>query len=309
MLDLFSGLGGLSHGFSRSGFHVTGVDKEELSGKVFRLNGLGDHICADLSQESVLREAPIVVGGPPCRPWSVMNVQRRREDHAQHRLLERFFEHVAGIRPKLFLMENVPSVKNDGRYRELLQEIRANYSVDARVITYSNFGAATKRRPLITVGLRKGTVTASDFFRELESERVPAATVGERIRWLRGLPHAGFPDHEWSQLKTIDRYEERYRSGRFGWAQLRYDEPAPSFGSVAKTYILHPEAGIDGFAKRVLSVREVLQIMGFHRDFRFPPGTSRTARYQMAADAVSPVFSRACARAVQRLLRGQKSLR
>jgi DNA (cytosine-5)-methyltransferase 1 len=105
-------------------------------------------------------------------------------------------------------------------------------------------------------------------------------------------------------LKTIDRYEERYRSGRFGWAQLEYDQPAPSFGSVAKTYILHPEAGVNDFVRRVLSVREVLQIMGFDREFRFPPGTSRTARYQMAADAVSPVFSLACARTVRRLLWG-----
>lgn len=305
VLDLFAGLGGLSSGFSRTGFEVVGVDKEELSGEVFRLNGLGDHMNIDLARQSVLIRAPVVVGGPPCRPWSAMNVQRRGEEHDQYRLLERFFDHVAGIRPVLFLMENVPSVKNDGHYRDLLQEIRLHYSVEAKVITYADFGAATKRRRLITVGLRTGTITATDFFRKLESERSPPASVGETIGWLRDIPRAGFPDHEWSQLKTIDRYEERYRSGRFGWAQLEYDQPAPSFGSVAKTYILHPEAGIDGFAKRVLSVREVLQIMGFDREFRFPPGTSRTARYQMAADAVSPVFSHACARTVRRLLWGE----
>jgi len=238
-----------------------------------------------------------------------MNVQRRRQDHAQYWLLERFFDHVQGIRPVLFLMENVPSVRNDERYRDLIGEMRSHYSVEARVLTYADFGAATKRRRLITVGIRMGTVTASDFFRELESEHSTAATVADRIGWLRDIPRGGFPDHEWSQLKTIDRYEERYRSGRFGWAQLDYDEPAPSFGSVAKTYILHPEAGIDGFAKRVLSVREVLQIMGFDPDFRFPPGTSRTVRYQMAADAVSPVFSRACALTVRRLLWGEEDHR
>jgi DNA (cytosine-5)-methyltransferase 1 len=80
---------------------------------------------------------------------------------------------------------------------------------------------------------------------------------------------------------------------------------APSFGSVAKTYILHPEAGHDGFPKRVLSVREVLSIMGFDPGFTFPAGSSRSLRYQMCADTVSPVFSTACARAVRDLLWGE----
>jgi DNA (cytosine-5)-methyltransferase 1 len=304
VLDLFAGLGGLSTGFRSEGFEVVGVDKERASADVFLVNGIGDHICADLATTSVLVRAPVLIGGPPCRPWSVMNVQRRRTDHAQYELLERFFDHVLGLEPLLFLMENVPSVKKDPQYRSLLKDVAAEYSIDARVVTYADFGAATKRRRLITVGLRKGSLTAADFFAELDSEQADTVVVGDQIRWLSTVPRNGFPDHEWSLLKTIDRYGERYRSGQFGWTQLSYDEPAPSFGSVAKTYILHPESGRNGFDKRVLSVREVLLIMGFGRDFRFPEGTSRTVRYQMAADAVSPPFSAACARVAKRLLWG-----
>jgi site-specific DNA-cytosine methylase len=85
---------------------------------------------------------------------------------------------------------------------------------------------------------------------------------------------------------------------------LDYDTPAPSFGSVAKTYILHPEAGIGGYAERVLSVREVMAIMGFADSVRFPERTSRAKRYQMVANAVSPVASRAIAVVVKRLLVG-----
>jgi site-specific DNA-cytosine methylase len=73
---------------------------------------------------------------------------------------------------------------------------------------------------------------------------------------------------------------------------------------VAKTYILHPESGINGFADRVLSVREVLAIMGFGLNTRFPPKTSRARRYQMAANAVSPQVSRAAAAAIYQLLTG-----
>lgn len=302
VLDLFAGMGGLSEGFRSEGFRVIGADLEPLSARVFRHNGIGEHITADLRRESISIKAPVLIGGPPCRPWSVMNVKRRKSRHEQYGLLERFFDHVEGLRPVLFLMENVPNIANDGFYRRLLSRLEVDYSVEGRTLTYSDFGAATKRRRRITVGVRKGMVRAQDFFEALDGERADPTTVEEAIRWLREIPRGGFPDHEWSELKTLDRYVERYDTGKFGWRRLAYGDPAPSFGSVAKTYILHPEAGSGGFESRVVSVREVLSIMGFRKGFEFPGGSSRVARYQMVADAVSPVFSAACARVTRRVL-------
>ena len=46
---------------------------------------------------------------------------------------------------------------------------------------------------------------------------------------------------------------------------------------------------------RVISVREALLLMGFSKAFRFPEGLGLAARYQMAVDSVSPVFSVAIA--------------
>ena len=304
VLDLFAGTGGLAVGFRTEGFDVVGVDRIAASAAVFRLNDLGDHIRADLATQSVTVRTPVIVGGPPCRPWSPINVQRRGRDHDQHRLLERFFEHVEGLQPELFLMENVPAIRGDKTYQSLVNRVSAAYSVEARVIRYADYGAATKRRRLFTAGVRKGTHTAGDFFRLLDAERAPATSVGARIGWLRHFPRGAFPDHEWSRLSTIGRYQERYRTGQYGWVRLTFDAPAPSFGSVSKTYILHPDSQPEQRDTRVLSVREVLLIMGFDPDFHMPRDASLTTRYQMAADAVSPVFSAACARAVKHLLWG-----
>ncbi len=129
-------------------------------------------------------------------------------------------------------------------------------------------------------------------------------TVRDAIFRFRDLERNAIPDHEWSELQTIHKYRERYTSGQYGWRKLEYDQPAPSFGSVAKTYILHPEAGIDGFPERVLSVREVMAIMGFSDAVRFPDGVSRTKRYQMVANSVSPQVSRAIAATVIEVLTG-----
>lgn len=307
-LDLFTGIGGIALGFQAAGFSVTGVDCEELSAATYEENAIGKHVLADLSEGRLVKgEFDVIVGGPPCRPWSAMNLQRRGESHEDYHLLEAFFRHIAELRPYVFLMENVPPVAGDKKYLELLtQLVTCGYSIDRRIIRYSDFGAATARRRLFTVGIRDSSSwTATDFFTSLAAQySATAKTVKEAIGWLQHHQRGDFPDHEWSRLTSIGNYEERYRTGRFGWKQLLWNRPAPSFGSISKTYILHPESGVGDFPVRVLSVREVLSIMSFSRTFRFPESAPLGARYRMAANAVSPAVAEMCARIIRSILSG-----
>jgi DNA (cytosine-5)-methyltransferase 1 len=304
VLDLFAGIGGMSLGFRDEGFRVVGVDVEETSRDTFRLNRIGEHLLQDLRDQEVLREVPVLVGGPPCRPWSSVNLQRRGRHHGDHGLLHRFFLHVRQIRPHAFLMENVPPLMKDPDFLERRADLESRgYSVESRVLRYSHFGAATSRRRLFTFGIRAPlTWGAKDFFELLDHERQESQDVRSAIGWLRDLGRNQVPDHDWSELQTIEKYKDRYESGQFGWRVLNWDEPAPSFGSIAKTYILHPDSIQPEIDARVLSVREVLSLMGFERRFRFPAGTPRSRRYRMAANAVSPIVARACARVIRRLL-------
>lgn len=306
VLDLYAGMGGLSLGFQTSGFSVTGVDREEVASAVFETNGIGKLLVRNLHTEMVVQDVPVVVGGPPCRPWSSVNVKRRGTEHQDHALLERFFLHLFEIRPAVFLMENVPPLGGDAEYDRLLREMRwRGYSISSAVLRYSDFGAATTRRRLFTVGFRNSARwDASEFFNRLVGAHRPARTVRQAIEWLRDSERCEVADHEWSEVRTIERYAERYRTGQYGWKQLGWDQPAPSFGSIAKTYILHPSAGEGTFPLRVLSVREVLCIMGFDHEFRFPEGTALHTRYRMVANSISPVVARACADVIREMLLG-----
>ncbi len=303
VLDLFTGVGGLALGFRQDGYEVIGVDNDPMAAQVYELAGIGSYVSADLLTDLVIKDVMVVTGGPPCRPWSIVNTKRRRSAHADHALLGRFFQHIREIRPAAFLMENVPVLQGDSTYRACIQEVRASgYSVASQVIKYSDFGSATSRRRLFTVGIRASVVGATDFFTRLEARHAPATTVGAAISWLRDMGRDQYPDHDWSLLETIHKYEHRYQDGRYGWKRLAYDRPAPSFGSIAKTYILHPEAGTNGFPLRVLSVREAMCISGLPTELRFPNGASRSKRYQMVANVVTPAVARACAGVLRNML-------
>jgi DNA (cytosine-5)-methyltransferase 1 len=306
-VDLFAGTGGLSLGFASQGFSVTGIDSDRASGGVFAANAIGAHRLTDLHAACFRETAPIVIGGPPCRPWSAVNMQRRGSDHGDHVLVVRFFEHLLGLRPLAFLMENVPPLAGDPLYHQMVAMMRRRgYSVEASVLRYADFGAATTRKRLFTIGFSRATeLPASDFFERLAACHRPAATVRDAIAWLAGTGRGEFPDHEWSAVTTIGKYRERYETGRFGWRRLAWDETAPSFGTVSKTYILHPDSDAGSGSARVLSVREVLCLMGFSREFRFPDGLGISIRYRMAANAVSPLVSAACAGVLRSMLTGE----
>lgn len=303
VLDLFCGMGGLALGFSERGFHVTGVDMNRTALETFNHNGLGLAVRKDLSSEYVDGDFDVIVGGPPCRPWSYLNVKKREEKHPDAILLDRFFEHVAELRPRVFIFENVPAIEKYMRLHHWIERIkRSGYSLRWRTISYSDWGAATGRKRFILTGMFRRYGSADRIWKlVVRKKRKSPSTVREAIGWLSNREAGSFPDHEWPNFRTVHRYMDKYRSGRYGWYILSWDRPAPSFGNVMKTYILHP-ASANGGPVRVISVREALSIMGFPAAFRFPEGTGLTSRYQMVADAVSPVFSRILAEAVERIL-------
>ncbi|MGP6240078.1 DNA cytosine methyltransferase [Cuniculiplasma sp. SKW4] len=302
VLDLFSGMGGLSKGFSSKGFEVTGVDRDPRIGIVYKAFNSSSFLVRDLFSETVLGDFDVVVGGPPCRPWSAVNRSKRRgAAHRDFALLGRFFNHILAIRPPVFVLENVPLIRHDPEFNAQIDRARINgYSVSHRIFRYSDFGAATSRRRLIAIGVLNGN--SEDLFQSLEGRMRKSMTVSEAIYEFRKRERNEIPDHVWPELKTIEKYRDKYRSGRFGWWTLDWDEPAPSFGNVMKTYILHPDHGVDSGDPRTVSVLEVSRIMGFNHGFTFPSGLGMGLRYQMLVDSVSPVFSEALADAISKWL-------
>ncbi len=288
ILDLFSGMGGFSYGFLKASrktgvpVEITAIDSWKYAVESISRNLRVMAFRQDLNKYLPKGHYDIVIGGPPCRPWSALNVEKRGMLHPDYRLLSVFYRIVFRLRPAVFIMENVPLLVRDPAFEKyVLRAEKKGYSVSFSVYRYSDFGAATRRKRLFVIGIMGSDVTK--VAGRLEMMKAQAKTVQEAIGDLKDPD--SFPDHQWSHPRTIYRYYEKYKAGKFGWYILRWNEPAPSFGNVNKTYILHPEG------TRVISAREAMRIMGFGDDYVFPPDVPLTAKYQMIADTVSPVFS------------------
>ena len=303
VIDLFCGMGGLSYGFSSEGFRVAGFDRWNCAVFSFNHNRIGTAVEMDLLRDypKILEEC-IIIGGPPCEPWSRLNLYRwrRGERHPLYSCLFRFFEIVLRNRPVLFVMENVPDALRDAKVITIMKRIGRYYSVETRVISYADYGAATARRRLFVIGVRRDyNIDARLIFDGIPRDK--PKKVRDVIWDLRDRGWDDTIDHVWTQVKSVHRYKRYYRTGKYGWYVLSWDRPSPSFGNITKTYILHPDS-FNGGETRPLSVREALRIMGFPDNYSFPRGISITAKYEMIADTVSPVFSTKLARTIKKLV-------
>ena len=209
VLDLFCGVGGFAQGFARAGFRVTGVDISEYVGRAYTSNCRVNFVKADLSRVLVKDgDYDIIIGGPPCKPWSAVNTTRRGKAHSDYRLLSRFFRHIEYHSPEIFVLENVPLLANDVTLRRHVKSlIRFGYSILGKVVKYSDYGAPTRRHRFILAGVRKGD--AKIFFEKLTEHRLSSKTVRDVIWELKDKEKGEVIDHVWPcLLYTSDAADE-----------------------------------------------------------------------------------------------------
>jgi DNA (cytosine-5)-methyltransferase 1 len=140
VLDLFCGMVGFAQGFKASGFSVTGADKSQDAGRTFELNKLGSFKPTDLSRCHICGNYDVIIGGPPCKPWSAVNTTKRGKRHRDYILLSRFFEHIEINNPKVFILENVPLLAGDKKLHQLIKKAnKLGYSTLGKVVTYSDY--------------------------------------------------------------------------------------------------------------------------------------------------------------------------
>ena len=258
MIDLFSGCGGISLGAELAGFHsLVAIDVDATLQSAYKLN-FPRTLAVQASVADIDRAAwrqfignarpDVVVGGPPCQGFSWIG--RRRPDDPRNSLVHHFYRHVALLRPKVFLMENVEGLLDDGNrhiLREALEQLHGRYHVlEPHVVNAANFGAATNRNRVVVVGYDPTEVDPMDAQKVFRKKTMDAATVRDAIADLP--PPVRQRDNEtnfgWAKYPTMAK---RRLSD---YADLLRDAPPTGLGW-ARAVELHDDGYISGlFATR-----------------------------------------------------------
>jgi DNA (cytosine-5)-methyltransferase 1 len=224
-VDLFAGVGGFTLGFEATGRYRTALmaDSDYSAALTFKRNRpQARYWPKDLSKVAVdellgtaelePEEIDVLTAGPPCQGLS--KVGARLLDDPRNQLLKHTAELIGATRPKLAIIENVPSLWWD-EHSELFAELsdaldREGYDLDMQVLEAWRFGVPQLRRRLFILATREDIehrstkrfpegreldrFTARDLIRAAENGEPlypPGLSVEEAIGDLPTIPAGG----------------------------------------------------------------------------------------------------------------------
>jgi DNA (cytosine-5)-methyltransferase 1 len=166
-VDLYAGAGGLSLGLEQAGFDVVlAVDRDPYHVAAHHRNfPNGEVLCASVTDltaahvRSVIGpiEIALICGGPPCQGFSMMG--KRYAADPRNTLVDDFVRLVIALKPKAFLMENVPGMLA-GDFAAVLEgaieRLAKHYRITTPIqkLNAANFGVPQKRERLFVIGAR-----------------------------------------------------------------------------------------------------------------------------------------------------------
>lgn len=180
-VDLFCGAGGFSEGFRQAGFHtIAATDIDPWGGATFELNHVRygtEFILGDLGApgvQSALLEAvkeiavDAVIGGPPCQAFSQVRNHDRMIGDPRNSLYQHYVAMIRKLRPRVFVMENVPGLQNLGGgavRRQILEDLQleGQYRVASEVVDAAAFGVPQNRLRVLFVGVRSDLGLEPEF--------------------------------------------------------------------------------------------------------------------------------------------------
>jgi len=333
-IDLFCGVGGLSHGLTCQGVKVVaGFDLDPACEYPYTANHPGAQFVlgdvADVSGGQLAKlwspgAVRLLAGCAPCQPFSSY-ANTATVDKTKWRLLKEFARLVGECSPDLVTMENVPRLVGTAPFQVFLRTLKqGQYQVAYGVVNAADYGAPQRRRRLVLVASKLGSVALPEPTHKGATEWVTVRQALQHLPVLAdGQQCAEDPLHIASSLSPLNR--KRIRASRPGgtwrdwpsqlvaechrresgkhsagvYGRMEWDKPAPTMTTLCNGYgngrFGHPEQ------HRGISLREAAIFQSFPNDYRFVPDGEPVVMKTLArliGNAVPPKLGEAVARSL-----------
>lgn len=303
VIDLFCGIGGLSHGFLQEGFSVkAGIDLDETCRYIFEANNLAPFLHKDISEVSASdindlypkQDIKILVGCAPCQPFSSYAF-KHKDEGSKWKLLYEFARLIKEVQPEIVSMENVPQLLNFKRgpvikdFIAVLQE--DGYHVDYKIVYSPDYGIPQKRKRLVLLASKLGPISLVEPTHGVKSYVTVRDTIGDLpaveqgkvaptdalhkasglseknlLRIKQSVPGGNWKD--WSNDLILDCHRKTSgKTYRDVYGRMKWDEPAPTittqFFGLGSGRFGHPEQD------RALTLREGALLQTFPKEYAF----------------------------------------
>lgn len=306
VVSTFAGGGGSLTGYMMAGYRdLLAVEWDDNAVATLRANYPDLDIyhgdIAGLTVDEVLRrtglqpgELDILDGSPPCQGFSTAG--KRLMDDPRNQLFREYVRLLRGLRPKVFVMENVSGmVKGKMKlvFVEILKELKASgYRVSARLLNAMYFHVPQSRERMIFIGVRD----------DLEIEPTHPRAEGRPVTVREAI--AGVPEvlaaPAWRPFNL--NLWSRQRPGQsgiggkyFNHVRMDFSKPSPT---VPKSTVYGGFAGLSHCTTpRSLHIGEIMRISSIPDQYQLN-GTYED-RLNRIGNSVPPLFMEAIARHIR----------
>ncbi|GAB1266176.1 DNA cytosine methyltransferase [Aurantivibrio infirmus] len=302
VVDLFCGVGALSHGLKRSGLTiVAGYDTdsrckyafEENNDAAFFIRDVAKLTAREIKSHFSGKVPTILAGCAPCQPFSTY--KQRYDEDPRWNLVSKFADLAVQSSPDFVTMENVPALlkyKNGKIFRRFCKTLNeAGYQVEWTIAKCEEFGVPQKRRRLVVIASKttlivplkprkRNHVNVEQAIGSLPELRAGETDPKDPLHMAASLSALNLkriktstPGGSWKDwpksLRAPCHQRESGKTYPGVYARMTWEDPAPTMTTQCYGYgngrFGHPKQD------RAISLREAAILQSFPRRYKFIP--------------------------------------
>lgn len=340
VIDLFCGIGGLSHGMYKEGFDIiAGFDIDETCKYAYENNNKSKFYNQDIKTVTIEQvnnlfagyDIKVLAGCAPCQPFSSYAFKVKDKDKNKYDLLYEFGRIIEGVLPDIVTMENVAQIlsfKQKPVLNDFVDLLKRNkYQVDYKIVYCPDYGIPQTRKRIVLLASRLGEINLIPPTHTKMKYRTVRQTIGKlppikagevcpsdplhrartlselNLRRITSTPIKG-SWRDWDESLILACHKKD--SGKsFGsvYGRMNWDEPAPTMTTLC-TGLGNGRFGHPE-QNRAISLREAAMFQTFPKNYKFfspKEEISITKASRYIGNAVPPKLGKVTAKSIKKHL-------